>query len=60
MSTQRRKQHPVVKLEPRLSDLPPKNRQLVPEYENLQLLRRLTTPEEYHELQQAAHDDVQG
>ena len=59
-STQRRKQHPVVKLEPRLSDLPAKNRQLVPEHENLQLSRRLTTPEEHHELLQAADDDVQG
>jgi hypothetical protein len=41
---QRRKQHPVVELEPRLFDLPAKNRQLVPEHENLQLLRPLTTP----------------
>jgi hypothetical protein len=49
-----------VKLEPRLSDLPARNRQLVSENENLQLLRTLTTPEEHHELQQAAHDDVHG
>ena len=60
MSTQRRKQHPVVKLEPRLANLPAKNRQLVPEHENLELLRPLATPEEHHELQQAADDDVQG
>ena len=58
MPTQCRKQHPVVKLEPRLFDLPPKNRQLLPEHKNLQLLRPLTTPEEHHELQHAAHDDV--
>jgi hypothetical protein len=49
-----------VRLEPRPADLPAKNRQLVPQHENLQLLRPLTTPEEHHQLQQAADDEVQG
>lgn len=57
---QRRKQQPVVELEPRLFGLPTKNRQLVPEHKNLQLLRPLTTPNQHDQLQQAADDDVQG
>jgi hypothetical protein len=50
----------VVKLEPRRSDLPAKNPHLVPEHENLQLLRPLTTPKERDQLQQPGDDDVQG
>jgi hypothetical protein len=53
-----REHHPVVRLESRPSNLSAKNRQLVPEHENLQLLRPLTTPEEHDQLQQAANDDV--
>jgi hypothetical protein len=49
-----------VKLEPRRADLPAKNRQLMPEHENLQLLRPVTTPEEHYQLEQAADDDVHG
>jgi hypothetical protein len=59
-SAQRRKQQPVVELESRLFGLPAKNRQLVPEHENLELLRPLATPKEHDQLQQAADDDVQG
>jgi hypothetical protein len=36
---QRRKQQPVVRLELRPADLPAKSRQLMPEHENLELLR---------------------
>ena len=39
---QRRKQQPVVRLEPRPADLPAQDRQLVPEHENLELLRPIT------------------
>jgi hypothetical protein len=42
----RREQHPIVKLEARLSHLPAKNRQLVPEHKNLHLLRPLAAPDE--------------
>jgi hypothetical protein len=57
---QRRKQHPVLRPEPRLTDLPAKDRQLVPEHKNLQLLRTITAPDENDQLQQPADDDVQG
>jgi hypothetical protein len=57
---QRRKQQPVLRLEPRLADLTAKNRQLVPEHENLELLHPVTPTEEHDQLQQPAHDDVQG
>jgi hypothetical protein len=46
-STQRRKHQPVVRLEPRPADLPAKNRQLVPEHEDLQRLRPITATEEH-------------
>ena len=38
LPTQHREKQPVARLEARLPDLPAKNRQLVPEHENLQLL----------------------
>jgi hypothetical protein len=46
-------------VEPRLADLPAKNRQLVAEHENLQLLRPVTAPDEHHQLQQSAGENVQ-
>jgi hypothetical protein len=58
MSTQRREQHSVAKLEPRLPDLPTKNRQLMPQHQNLQLLRPLAPPQQHHQFQHAADDDV--
>jgi hypothetical protein len=36
-----------------------KNRQLVPEHEDLQLLRAITATEEHDQLEQPAHDEVQ-
>jgi hypothetical protein len=45
-------------LEPRLADLPAKNRQLVPEHEDLQLFRPLTPAEKNDQLEQAVEDDV--
>ena len=56
---QRRKQHPVVRLEPRPTDLPAKSRQLMPEYENLQLLGPLAAPDEHDQFEQTADDDMQ-
>jgi hypothetical protein len=50
---------PVVRLEPR-PDLAPRNRQLVAEHENLQLLRSVAAADEHDELQQTADDDVEG
>ena len=57
---QRCKQQPVVRLKPRLADLTAKNRQLVPDNENLELLHRVTATKEHDQLQQPAHDDLQG
>jgi hypothetical protein len=49
-----------VRLESRLPDLAAKNRQLVAEHKNLELLRLVAAPNEHDQLQQAADDDVQG
>ena len=49
-----------MQLEPRLADLPAKDRQLVAEHENLKLLRPLTTPNEHDQLKQATEHDVYG
>jgi hypothetical protein len=57
---QRRQQHSVVWLEPRPVDLPAKDRKLVAEQENLELLRSIAASDEHDQLQQAADDDVQG
>jgi hypothetical protein len=57
---QRGKQQPVALRVPRLPDLPAKDRKLVPEHENLEILRPITAPKQNHELQQAANDDIQG
>ena len=46
-STQRREHQPVVRLEPRPAGLPAKNRKLVPEHEDLQLLRTITANEKH-------------
>jgi hypothetical protein len=48
-----------VRLEARPADLLAKDRQLVPENQNLQLLRPITPSEEHDQLQQPANDDVQ-
>jgi hypothetical protein len=56
---QRREQQPVVRLESRLTDLPTEDRQLVPEHENLELLRPVTPSEEHDQLQQPTDDGVQ-
>jgi hypothetical protein len=43
-------------LEPRLADLPAKNRELVPEHENLELLlRSIAARERHHQLEERAH-----
>ena len=56
---QRRKQQPVVRLELRPADLPATNRQLMPEHENLELLRSVTPSEVHHQLEQPAGEDIQ-
>jgi hypothetical protein len=59
-SAQRREKNPIAWFKTRLFDLPAKDRQFMAEYEDLQLLRPLTTAEEHDQLQQAAADDVEG
>jgi hypothetical protein len=49
-----------VRLEPGSVDLPAEDRQLVPEHENLEFLRPIGAPDEHDQLQQPAHDYVQG
>jgi hypothetical protein len=56
---ERRQQHLIVRLEPRLPRLPAKDRQLVAEHENLQLLRPVASSDENDQLQQPADNDVQ-
>jgi hypothetical protein len=58
--TQRRKEEPILWLEPRMANLPTKNRQLVAEDKNLQLLRALTAAEKHDQLKQAAEEEVDG
>jgi hypothetical protein len=57
---ERRQQDAVVRLEARAADLAAKDRQLVAEHENLELLGSIPAAEEHDELQQTADDDVQG
>jgi hypothetical protein len=40
--------------------LPAKDRQLVPEHEDLEFLRSVASSDEHDQLQQAAEDDVHG
>jgi hypothetical protein len=54
-----RQQDSVVHFEPGPPNLAAKDRQLVPEHENLQLLRPITSGEEHHQLQQPAQHHVQ-
>jgi hypothetical protein len=42
----------------RSASMPAQNRQLVPQHENLQLLRALATAEQHDQLEQPTHDDV--
>jgi hypothetical protein len=48
-----------VRLESRPVDLPAKDRQLVAEHEDLQLLRSVAAPNEHDQLEQPAGHDVQ-
>jgi hypothetical protein len=48
-----------VRLETRAADLEAKDRQLLPEHENLELPRLIAAADEHDELQQTADDDVQ-
>jgi hypothetical protein len=57
---ERRQQHSVVRLESRLAGLPAKDRQLMSEHEDFQLLRSVVSSDEHDQLQQAADDDVEG
>jgi hypothetical protein len=57
---ERRQQHSVVRLESRLPGLPAKDRQLMAEHEDLQLLRSVAASDEHDQLEQAADDDVEG
>jgi hypothetical protein len=49
----------VVGLEPRLANLPAKDRQLMAKHDNLEFLRPFLPTEEHDQLQQPAHNDVQ-
>jgi hypothetical protein len=49
-----------VHLESRLPGLPAKDRQLMAEHEDLQLLRSVAASDEHDQLQQAADDHVEG
>jgi hypothetical protein len=57
---ERRQQDPVVHIEARPADLTTKDRLLMTEHQDLELLGPVAAAEEHHELQQAAHDDVKG
>ena len=57
-AAQRSEKKPIMRPEPRLTNLPAKDRQLVTEHENLQLVRALTPAKEHKQLQQAADDQV--
>jgi hypothetical protein len=48
---QRRKQQPVVRLEPWPANLPAEDRQLVPKHENLELLVAIAPRHEHNQLQ---------
>jgi hypothetical protein len=58
-AAQRGKQQSIVLLKARPPDVAAKDRQLVPEHENLQLLRPIASSTEHHQLQQPAYDDIQ-
>jgi hypothetical protein len=55
---ERRQQDSVVHLEPRAADLTAKDRQLMAEHENLELLRSIPATEQHEQLQQTADDDI--
>jgi hypothetical protein len=57
---ERRQEQPVVGLDPGPTYLAAKNRQLVAEHEDLELLGSITAAEEHDQLEQAADDDVHG
>jgi hypothetical protein len=46
-------------LESRAADLTAKDRQLMAQHQNLELLGSILAPEEHEQLEQAADDDVQ-
>jgi hypothetical protein len=56
---ERRQQHSVVHLEARPPGLAAKDRQLMAQHQNLELLRSILAPEEHEQFEQAADDDVQ-
>jgi hypothetical protein len=60
LTTDRRQQHAIVLLEPWSFDLPAKDRQLVAEHEDLELLRSVSSPEEHDQLKHTTDDEVQG
>jgi hypothetical protein len=57
---ERRQQHSIVSPESRPPALAAKDRQLVPEHEDLEFLRSVASSDEHDQLQQAADDDVEG
>jgi hypothetical protein len=59
-ATERGQQQPVVYLQSRPARLPAKNRQLVSEHEDLQLLRSITAANEHDQLEQPADNEVDG
>jgi len=48
-------QQPVARRVQRPSNLPPQDRQLVPQHKDLELLRALAAPEQNHQLEQPTH-----
>jgi len=57
-SAERRQQHSIARLEPRPIDLAAKDRQLVAEHKDLELLRSVSSPEEHDQLEHTADDEV--
>jgi hypothetical protein len=55
---ERSQQQPVIRRELRPPHLPPQDRQLVPQHQDLELLRALATREQHDQLEQTAGEDV--
>jgi hypothetical protein len=55
---ERGQQQPIARRELRPPHLSPQDRQLVPQHEDLELLRALAAPEQHHQLEQTADEEV--
>ena len=56
--TQRRDQQPILRLQPRTTDLPPQHHHLVPQHQQLDVLRGLTTTAQHNQAQPGPHEGV--